>query len=200
MACGKKNQLSPERQNYFEPIWEKIKLNYINRPDVDLQRKHRAFQVSSLFKTAIKEEGDYKDIFKKVGIINDVNDWLKKWNLDKKEWIYDQVGITLTQLDSFYPLYDKTFLPSAPFRFTDIDVLAPKPFKFRKWHVAIDESAEEYFAAMTNEFQEHLEIYINNCIRELKRKGYKQVRRPIDFDQIDWLIRWTVHFHRHCET
>lgn len=71
--------------------------------------------------------------------------------------------------------------------------LAAGPFEFRfnGWSAG-DESKEDYETRITEHFNSKLSDYFTGVGRSLKLNRKKRLTKPIEYDRVKWLVRWTV--------
>ncbi len=65
----------------------------------------------------------------------------------------------------------------------------PRGFHPDIWNFSF-QSDEQYEEESVAAFKRHIRKYLDQQIAELKARGYRLYRRPLDYSQLQWLVRW----------
>jgi hypothetical protein len=117
----------------------------------------------------------------------DLDAWSEKWNLDRKPWIFCSVLIGFSAWSERPGPY--LAVPRLPY--VDRPLKPSDPFQIPEWNIEM-QSVQKYTDYVTRLFEGHLQRYIDRSVKGLKAIGYKTKTRPIETNQIEWAVRWTV--------
>lgn len=189
---GKKWRLNDEDQKRLDELLKDFETKIAGNDEIDTRKWRQSFLLRTIFELSVGHEENFnRKGLSKLGILDEVDQWLEKWNLNGKEWIYETIALTLAVW--YVPVTPASFAYHNSPTNDDLKIPKPEPFVFNSWSVEMDQSAEDYIEGMTLAFQEHLKEYVQDSCETLKRKGFKERRRPVGwYEHVEWLVRWTV--------
>jgi hypothetical protein len=114
--------------------------------------------------------------------------WTERHNL-KKDWLLRYAYFFLFQFST----YPNIKLSEIEILYLDIRSLYAEPFEFtfNGWSAA-DEEKENYEKRITEGFEAELQRYFHNVSRLFDLDSIKRITKPIDYNRVKWLVRWTV--------
>ncbi len=181
----------------------------MQNPDLD------AFDLDQMTPYSELRISDYKQILKDNKLLDAVNCWIEKWNLEKKNWLYrwivinfrlwaggyefeaqsikslepEREHLTDSQLYNLILYREYCFNPKE--RFEILKEFPPPEFKFGMWRVNWY-SIQEYEKQLRSSFESQLQEFLKNLHKKLNKKGYRKLRRNIDWTRLKWLVRRRV--------
>lgn len=116
------------------------------------------------------------------------NKWIRKYSLDK-DWLKEVVFRTLYSWNK-YKRYSRDSLISPVLGY---DIPGGEAINFHTGGWSYTRADSELFKRdLVKQFEVFIDAYIEETAKRAKENGFKQIRRPPDFDRLKWLVCWTV--------
>ncbi|HEX8735000.1 MAG TPA: hypothetical protein VF721_06750 [Pyrinomonadaceae bacterium] len=192
------------RWGELESLLSLISTNYLISVSPDYEQK-----TSEKLKEFISQNAEFYlkpaekvivDAFEKTGknkesifvnfwlLQNGVFNWVKQYNL-QKDWLIDYAYYFLFQFSNDNSLAIKN-LEISTRTFSHLEA-PPFEFKFPGWWAG-GEAKELYEKRLRDSIEQELKKYFDFAFRYLQLGKRKKATRPIDFQRVKWLVRWTV--------
>jgi hypothetical protein len=114
--------------------------------------------------------------------------WAERHNL-QKDWMLRYAYFFMYQFSiNRDTKLSEIEVPSLDVRSLEGDTFS---FKFDGWLVS-DERKEDYEKRITENFESELQKYFHNVSNYLTLEGKLRTTKPIKYDRVKWLVRWTV--------
>ncbi len=114
--------------------------------------------------------------------------WTERHNL-RKDWLLRYAYFFLFQFSN----NPNIKLSEIEIPYLDVRSLYAEPFEFTfdGWSAA-EEEKEDYEKRITESFEAELQRYFHNVSRCFDLESIKRITKPIDYNRVKWLVRWTV--------